>query len=292
MRYILKHTTVYEYQQPTTIAYNEAWMFPRSLPHQAIIHSSVNLFPEASELSYHEDFFGNLVAYFSVRESHLKFSIQIESLVDRMAPINTRPAHQSHIGWRDFLPQLNTYNGDLIEVKMFSLPSPMVGMNAVLREYAWPSFEKHHSLFAAVNDLNTRIYHDFEYDPKFTDVATPLAIVAEAKKGVCQDFAHVAISCLRSLGFAARYVSGYIETTSPEGSSDLVGSAASHAWFAVYIPEMGWVDFDPTNNQLVKSQHITIGWGRDYQDVPPLKGVIYNSAHHNLEVAVEVIRQG
>ena len=145
-------------------------------------------------------------------------------------------------------------------------------------------------MFDATKELMQRIYHDFKFKPGFTTVATPLAEVMKERKGVCQDFAHFAIACLRSIGLPARYVSGYIETTPPPGVEKLTGVDASHAWFALYIPNVGWLDFDPTNNQVPGLQHITIGWGRDYADIAPLKGVILSSGPHKLDVTVDVKR--
>ncbi|MGS0528046.1 transglutaminase-like domain-containing protein [Zobellia nedashkovskayae] len=133
-----------------------------------------------------------------------------------------------------------------------------------------------------------RIYTDFDFDSGFTTISTPIDEVMREKKGVCQDFAQIAIACIRSIGLPARYISGYIETLPPEGKEKLVGSDASHAWFAIYIPTFGWVDFDPTNNQIPLNQHIVVGWGRDYYDVPPLKGVVFGSGKSKLKVAVDI----
>ncbi|MEO0340576.1 MAG: transglutaminase family protein, partial [Bacteroidota bacterium] len=194
------------------------------------------------------------------------------------------------IKWEDFKEEIGEGQFGYLELKQFTLFSPLVPFISSLKDYISKSFSANRSLFHALEEVNHRIYQDFEYDSGFTTIATPLDKVAEAKKGVCQDFAHIAISGLRAMGIPTRYVSGYIETLPPEGAPELVGSAASHAWFSSYIPGMGWVDFDPTNNQIVKDQHITIAWGRDYADVPPLKGVIRNSGSHELSVEVEVIR--
>ena len=136
--------------------------------------------------------------------------------------------------------------------------------------------------------LMRRIYHDFTYDPEFTTIATPLSEVLEHKRGVCQDFAHLAIACIRSMGLAARYVSGYIETLPPPGKEKLVGTDASHAWFSVFFPETGWLDFDPTNNQMPMDKHITVAWGRDFDDVTPLKGIAFGGGQHRLSVSVDV----
>jgi transglutaminase-like putative cysteine protease len=158
-----------------------------------------------------------------------------------------------------------------------------------MARYAERSFLDERLILDAVQDLMERIHRDFTYDPHSTTIATPLLDVLKHRRGVCQDFAHLAIGCLRSMGLAARYVSGYIETTPPKGQERLVGADASHAWFSVYVPNMGWVDFDPTNNQMPMDKHITVATGRDYHDVTPLKGVIFGGGKHKLDVSVDVV---
>jgi transglutaminase-like putative cysteine protease len=171
------------------------------------------------------------------------------------------------------------------------LNSPMVQQHTDLADYATPSFSDDRPFLSAVMDLTQRIFADFSYDPQFSDVATPLADVLKHKRGVCQDFAHLAIGCLRSLGYPARYVSGYLETLPAAGQEKLIGADATHAWFAVYSPGEGWYEFDPTNNKMTTEQHITTAWGRDYSDVSPLKGVIFGGGHSpQLQVSVDVQR--
>lgn len=173
----------------------------------------------------------------------------------------------------------------------FSLDSPMLRASAELREYAAQSMLGDRSFLASVQELNHRIYSEFTYDPGFTDVATPLQDVLKHKRGVCQDFAHLAIGCLRSLGFATRYVSGYLETLPPPGQEKLIGADATHAWFEVFCPGEGWFEFDPTNNTVASEQHIVTAWGRDFSDVSPLRGVIFGGGDsHQLNVAVTVTR--
>ena len=167
----------------------------------------------------------------------------------------------------------------------------MVPMIPELHDYAEKSFAKGRPLLEAVEDLTTRLYTDFTYDPGFTTIATPLADVVKHRRGVCQDFAHLGIACLRALGLAARYVSGYIETDPPPDQEPLEGADASHAWFSVYLPQFGWIDFDPTNNQIPADRHITVAWGRDYADVTPLKGVVFGSGTHELSVSVDCKRE-
>ena len=159
------------------------------------------------------------------------------------------------------------------------------------REYAAPSFPLGRPLLEAMADLNRRIHQEFTYDPHFTTVATPLNQVLTEQRGVCQDFAHLAMACLRAWGLAARYVSGYLETLPPPGQPRLIGADASHAWLAVYVPGVGWAEFDPTNDCMPGEQHITLAWGRDYGDVAPLKGVMTGGGSHSLEVSVDVAPQ-
>ena len=288
MRYSLEHITTYQYQQPTALSYNEAWMTPRHLSYQKVEQSEILLIPPAASLHFRHDFFGNKVAWFSVQQSHLHFKIHAKSILDRGVPENiTNP---SNARWSTLKNALTGFDKNLNEVKAFSLQSPMVPILKELKDYAMVSFDRYEIFYDAVMDLNSRIFEEFEYNTSFTTIATPLKKVASARKGVCQDFSHIAIGCLRAMGLPVRYVSGYIETQAPDGQPKLVGADASHAWFSCFIPGMGWVDFDPTNNKLAAEQHITVAWGRDYQDVPPLKGVIFNSAQHELSVAVHVKR--
>lgn len=290
MKYKVIHTTEYIYQYATTLCYNEAWMSPRPLECQRVENIRLYLTPKAAVVRYREDFFGNRVAFFNVQEPHVRFVISVESEVERSVPVNAGDREVPGAGWEAVRESLRVFHPDQIEAKSFTLPSPLIQPSDMLAAYAAPSFPAGRPLFEAVLDLSRRIYREFEYDPGFTTVATPLQQALEARKGVCQDYAQVAIGCLRSMGLPARYVSGYIETLPPEGETQLVGTAASHAWFSAFIPERGWVDFDPTNNQLAGEQHITVAWGRDYSDVPPLKGIIFNGNEHEMKVAVEVVR--
>jgi transglutaminase-like putative cysteine protease len=160
-----------------------------------------------------------------------------------------------------------------------------------LADYARGSFPSERPLLEAVVDLTTRIHADFSFDPKATTVATPLDEVVRLRRGVCQDFARLEIACLRALGLSAHYVSGYLETTTPPGATRPVGADASHAWLAVYCPGTGWIDVDPTNNLLPNLTHVTLGWGRDYGDVSPIRGVILGGGAHSLRVHVDMVRE-
>nr|WP_306271990.1 transglutaminase family protein [Pseudoalteromonas carrageenovora] len=195
------------------------------------------------------------------------------------------------ISWeeaRDFLAKPNT--AQLLKISEFILPSQLTPIEEAYKDYALVSFLANANLIDACKDLMARIFHEFHYDPGFTTISTPLSVVFAQKRGVCQDFAHFALACLRSIGLAARYVSGYIETLPPEGEEKLEGADATHAWFALFVPDFGWVDFDPTNNILPSGQHVTLAVGRDFSDVTPLKGVVFGGGSQLLDVAVDMIR--
>lgn len=175
------------------------------------------------------------------------------------------------------------------QARRYRTESRLVPSSELIAAYAEPSFAPNRSLVAAVTELCSRIHHDFSYEPGFTSVSTPMLKAFEARKGVCQDFAHVAIACLRSVGLAARYVSGYLETTPPPGKEKVAGADASHAWVSTYVPGWGWLDFDPTNDQPVSDRYVTVAWGLDYWDVSPLRGIVEGGgASHELFVTVDV----
>ncbi|MDP2229335.1 transglutaminase family protein [Methylotenera sp.] len=294
MHYKVTHVTQYEYNDTVGLSYNEARLMPRNCVNQQVISSTLNVEPYAADFRIREDFFGNRVAYFSIQQPHHVFTVTAVSEVQLMGNTSQLDFYQG-FAWetvREMLSQQHSHYlkqaSDLIEARQYTLDSPLIETSLQLAEYAKPSFTQGRSVTDTVNDLMQRIYRDFTFDPDFTTLATPLASVLEHRRGVCQDFAHLAIGCLRSQGLAARYVSGYIETLPPQGEAKLVGADASHAWFSVYIPEQGWLDFDPTNNIIPNTQHITLGWGRDYGDIAPLKGVIFGGQNHELEVSVQV----
>jgi transglutaminase-like putative cysteine protease len=171
----------------------------------------------------------------------------------------------------------------------YTFDTPLTATDAEVVAYARTSFTRGAPLLAAVLDLNTRIYTDFKFDKEATDTRTTVKDAFKLRAGVCQDLAHVGIACVRAMGLAARYVSGYLLTHPPAGQARMIGADASHAWFAVWIPPFGWIDFDPTNNMLPSTEHITVAWGRDYSDVAPVHGIITGGSEHEVDVAVDVI---
>lgn len=288
MRYRITHRTEYDYGEPVALSYNEARLLPRPCVHQQCLASSLSIAPVATDYREREDFFGNRVAYFSIREPHQQFAVTATSEIQLQSGAGQLD-FASGISWESARQSLALQlDAAILDARQYTLDSPFIAASAGLADYARASFNAGRPLVEAVHDLMQRIHRDFTYDPEFTTLATPLETVLEHRRGVCQDFAHLAIGCLRAQGLAARYVSGYIETLPPPGQAKLIGADASHAWFSVFVPESGWVDFDPTNNQVPSDQHITLAWGRDYGDVTPLKGVIFGGQQHDLKVSVAV----
>lgn len=292
MRFRICHVTRYCYPDPVSLCHSVAHLKPRDGTHQKCLLAQVRVDPWPAVSRDYLDFFGNRVTYFSIQQSHAALEVTAQSEVE-VVP-QSLPAAEATLPWELALERLRERprggRGEVAAVRIFTLPSPMIPHNAQATDYARASFAPGRPMLDAVTDLMARIYRDFEYDPHFSNVATPLSEVLEHRRGVCQDFAHLGLACMRGLGFAARYVSGYLETLPPPGQVKLQGSDASHAWFAVFIPDLGWVDFDPTNDQIPGEQHITTAIGRDYQDVTPLRGVFYGGGAHDLRIAVDVNR--
>jgi len=288
MRYRVIHKTKYDYSETVGTSYNEARLLPRISINQQCSYADLQIEPKPADYSEHQDFFGNRVVSFSIREPHQCFVVTATSevqVISQEAQLN----FSQGMAWEGVRSALRQQRDpQTLDALQYTLDSPFVTASEALAAYAEPSFPTGRPLMEAVHDLMVRIHSDFTYDPDFTTLATPLSTVLEHRRGVCQDFAHLAIGCLRAHGLAARYVSGYIETLPPPGKEKLVGSDASHAWFSVYLPELGWMDFDPTNNQIPFDQHIIVGWGRDYGDVNPLKGVVFGGGEPKLAVSVDV----
>jgi transglutaminase-like putative cysteine protease len=233
--------------------------------------------PRPEVLCGHLDYFGNPTTFVTIEGSHRELVITARS----EAEVTGRPSLGQSPAWETAR--------DLFEANEFVYASPLVNHEPELGAYAAPFFSTGRPLLEAVLDLTGRIYRDFKFDSAATNVATPVMDVFKSRRGVCQDFAHLEIGCLRALGLAARYVSGYLETKPPRGRPRLVGADASHAWVSFFCPGSGWVDVDPTNNLLVGGRHIAVAWGRDYSDVSPVRGIIIGSGEHSLSVAVDVL---
>ncbi len=289
MKFRVSHRTEYDYAAPVNQCHNEARLLLRDADDQRCVRSQLKVEPQPQVFRERRDFFGNRVVYFAIQERHSRLIVDATSEVDVTAPREL--ALDQSRSWEKARPQSADWG--LQEggtAYLYALDSPLVPIMARAREYAEVSCTPGRPLLEAAHDLMRRIHRDYTFVPGFTAVTTPLEEVMEHRKGVCQDFAHVAIACLRSVGLPARYMSGYLETLPPPGKKKLVGADASHAWFAVFDPDLGWVEYDPTNDKMAGEQHLTAAWGRDFSDVSPLKGVLYGSGKHKLKVSVDVAR--
>lgn len=291
MRYRVRHTTHYTYADRVTQCYNLANLVPRNTTRQRCIKSQIEVLPHPSVTNRRVDYFGNEACHFEIQKPHKELEITAESEVDVQdggLDMNLDFGEQ----YGEALETIRTSHAEeVMAAREFLLNSPMVSVSEALADYARPSFQPTRSLRACVSELTSRIFNDFSYDPDFTTIATPLSEVLEHKRGVCQDFAHLEVGCLRAMGIAAKYVSGYLETLPPPGQKKLVGADATHAWIAYFSPKEGWVEFDPTNDKLAESQHIVTALGRDYYDVTPVKGVIFGGGKSPLlNVSVDVAR--
>jgi transglutaminase-like putative cysteine protease len=286
MRYLVVHRTEYEYSGDVIESYGHAHLTPRDVAGQRCVSHELECEPATPEWHEHIDFYGNTATYFAIFSPHRTLTVLARSIVeiDRGRP---DLAVLDEIGWEEARAEL-VHD---VTARPFAIASPLVRLSTAVGEYAAPSFDRGRGLGSAVIDLTSRIYRDFEYVPGATTVRTTLGELMHSRRGVCQDFAHLAVGCLRSMGLAARYVSGYLETQPPPGMARLVGSDASHAWAEVLVPQLGWVGIDPTNNQLVDDSYVITAWGRDYSDVPPLSGVIVTESRtSSMKVSVDVSR--
>ena len=285
MIYRISHRTIYEYQDQVSFCQNKAHLKPRGTTTQRIESCELKIVPAPVQVEESLDFYGNNVTTFSIHESHQRLIVEVISQVECLAP----PQVEESLPWNVVESFVRT---DLsvasLEAVEFLYPSTFVTQGKVFRTYAESCFPPKQTLLRGVKELNKKIFTEFKYVPLSTTVSTPITEVFEKRRGVCQDFAHLMIACLRSLGIPARYVSGYLRTIPPPGKPRLIGADASHAWISVYSPGQGWVDFDPTNNRLVDQDHVTIAWGRDYSDVSPLRGIVLGGAGQSLQVSVDV----
>jgi transglutaminase-like putative cysteine protease len=287
--YEIVHRTQYRYTAPVSRARNEAHLRPRDTDRQECLSSDIVVEPAPTSWSERTDFFGNPVASFAVDGPFSELMVTSTSSVS-VSGREPLPAVSST--WERARDTLARDLGPAtLSARQFCFESPLVPLTAAVRAYAEPSFGDGRPLTEVISELTERIFVDYLYDPGFTTVTTPLEEVVSFRRGVCQDFAHLAIGCFRAMGLSARYVSGYLETAPPVGEERLVGADASHAWPSVFLPEWGWLDVDPTNDQVVGSTYVTTAWGRDYSDVSPLKGIVFGGGDsHTLDVSVDVSR--
>ena len=281
MLYRATHTTRYLYEEPVSQCFNELRLTPRSMPNQHVQSTAISISPEPAEMNTRVDYFGNQVQVFAILQMHDRFTATATSLVEVMPRQQEMIAGLSWEEARDLL--LAQPDAQCLEASEFVFDSPYVTAGRELAEYAHPTFTAGRPLFEAAQELSRRIHAEFTYKPKSTTIDTPLAEVLKKRSGVCQDFAHVMIGCLRSLRLAARYVSGYLRS-----GVKYVGAASSHAWVSVFIPGTGWLSFDPTNDVIPGEGHVTLAFGRDYGDVTPVKGIAVGGGEQTVEVEVRV----
>ena len=290
MIYRVTHNTGYKYSAPASLSQNELFLAPRNTPSQEVLESQLKIEPKPQYLHQRTDYFGNSAHVFMVQHPHNELAITAINLVKTTKP--DTPASELTMPWEAVVKKLAEHKDAVeLDAQQFTFASPLVPLLPASLSYAQQSFLSGTPVLAGAIDLTRRIFTEFTYDKLASNVETPVDQALANKKGVCQDFALVAISCLRTLGLAARYVSGYLETKPPPGKKKLIGSDASHAWISIFIPYFGWVDLDPTNNQLANETYITVAWGRDYGDVSPVKGVVMGGGAHNLSVTVDVSAQ-
>jgi transglutaminase-like putative cysteine protease len=289
------HETRYAYDARVEKAQHIVHLRPRVTSRQRVEHAVVDIEPQPAYWSRSHDVFGNERDAFALYGPHDDLAVTARSRVVLADAVAGDRNDAEAVGWEDVAARCAYRAGAAFEPACeFVFESPFVPRLAALHTYALPSFPAGRALRTAAEDLMHRIHADFTYDGNATEIHTPLAEVLHQRRGVCQDFAHVMVGALRSLGLPARYVSGYLLTQPPPGSPRLLGADASHAWAAVWCPREGWIDFDPTNAVLParQSTHVTLAWGRDYGDVMPLRGVIRSGGAHTLRVAVSVVPVG
>lgn len=287
MIYRIRHRTTYAYSAPVTVSHHVARLRPRTTATQRVLSFALEINPAAAVTTTHTDYFGNTAAFFSVEGLHSELVVSAEGTIEVNAvPL---PAIELSPAWEEVVAMFrDPVSPGVVEACQFVFDSPLLAGHPEFAAYARTSFPAGTPLLAGVQDLAARIHHDFTFDPQATTVSTPLRTVFAQRRGVCQDFAHLGIACLRSLGLPARYVSGYLRTDPPAGQPRLVGADHSHAWLSVYCPHLGFVDFDPTNNLIPSDRHVTLAYGRDFSEVSPLAGMVTGGGEHRLAVAVDV----
>ncbi len=287
VRYRVRHTTTYAYEETVSICHNEVRLVPRATAAQECRRTTLAIDPAPAVLHPHVDYFGNPTSFFTLEEPHHRMVVTAESELALEAPAVVEPT--STPAWDGLRNRMACdLSPDGLAAFEFAFESPHAPGLPELAAWAAPSFPKGRPVLEGALDLTRRIHRGFAYRPGATSVMTPVSEVFAARAGVCQDFAHLEIACLRALGLAARYVSGYVRTRRADGREALVGADASHAWVSLHCGPAGWVDLDPTNDGVPSDEHLTLAWGRDYGDVSPIKGVILGGGEHTVDVAVDV----
>jgi transglutaminase-like putative cysteine protease len=287
IRYRIRHSSAYQYDDELMLAHHLLHLTPRPVPNQTIVAFCLDIEPTPAATADHIDYFGNPATYLEIHEPHSRFAVRTELVVDVM-PAEAEPATDD-VPWESLRDAL-ALGADAAagRASVYAFGSAMVPIHPELRDYATPSFPPGRGIGAAARDLTRRIHADFTFDPHATTISTPIADVLRTRRGVCQDFAHLAIGCCRALGLAARYISGYLRTLPPPGRPRLVGADVSHAWLSLWAGGDRWIDLDPTNGRPGSTDMIALAWGRDYNDVSPIRGVILGARHQHLSVEVDV----
>ena len=287
MIYRIVHRTTYKYKVPVSVGNHVACLRPRAMSHHRLTESHLHIHPRPATRSERVDFFGNVLCFFTIHEPHRELVVEARSEV--VVEENARAWPQLSIPWEEAVQSVPIDHSPAgLEAYQFRFESPRIRLRPEFAAYALQSFTPRRPMSEALLDLTARIHRDFRFDARVTNVRTPPEEVFKKRRGVCQDFAHVQIACLRSVNLPARYVSGYLRTYPPPGQPRLVGSDASHAWVSAYCPGVGWLDVDPTNNLVPSNGHVTLAWGRDYGDVSPLRGLILGGGAHVLKVGVDM----
>ena len=287
--YRIEHDTRYVYKSTVATSQHVAWLEPRWVPGQVNRSYALSVDPAPLRMLRRTDYFGNTVHQFELLRPHMEMRVvsRVEVEVHRPEPAGS-PGESA--AWEAVCAQLRRPGGEDDRLAAeFTFESPQVAPDPDIEAFARSCYPPGRPLLDGAIALMHRIHDEFTFDPTATTPATPVSKVLEERRGVCQDFAHFQIACLRSMGLAARYVSGYLLTDPPPGLPRLIGADASHAWLSVYCPVRGWVDLDPTNDVVVGARHITMAWGRDYGDVTPLRGVLLGGSEHQLFVGVSVV---
>jgi len=287
MDYRVTHRTIYDYSEGVTVSHHAARLTPVTSPTQRTSNFSLSISPMPAVRMDSRDYFGNQVCFFAIQEIHRELEVVVKSEVTVDAV--TIPLLAVSPPWEEVADRFRdpVSPADVVPYE-FCLESPLLHLTSEYADYARQSFAPGTPMLVGARDLMRRIRDDFRYDTVATTTATPLEEVWRKRHGVCQDFAHMGIACLRSLGLPARYVSGYIRTYPAAGKPRLVGADASHAWFSVYCPKTGWLDFDPTNDVIPIDEHITVAVGRDFSEVSPLSGILTGGGEHEVRVSVDV----
>ncbi|MBP3953945.1 transglutaminase family protein [Gemmata sp. G18] len=286
-RYTITHVTTYEYTEPVSLCQNVAHLSVRECDRQRSEPSILSISPDPAVIEERVDYFGNPVHYFTIQEPHRELTVRAEHRIAVGSVPDVAPGATP--AWETIRDRLGTDRDPAwFDAYQFVFDSRFAAADPRYVEYAAPSFTPGRPILEAALHLVNRVHAGFVYDPRATTVSTPVAEVFEKRRGVCQDFAHLLLACFRSLGLSARYVSGYLSTLPPPGRPRLIGADATHAWVSLFCGDAGWVDLDPTNDQIPQERHILLAWGRDYDDVSPLKGVILGGGQHVIKVAVDV----